>query len=79
MGNYDVFGEHVFYQPNFFAKYFPKQDSFYVKTIREPFERLESHLQTHWSVIKIFPCFWFILQFHIRSRFFLFKQSKEFE
>ena len=45
LGQYDVFGDHVFYQRDFFSEYFPKQNSFYVATIREPFDRLESHLK----------------------------------
>ena len=42
---YSVFGEHVLYQEDFVSKYFPKPSSFYVTTIREPFDRLESHLK----------------------------------
>ena len=44
-GQYDVFGDHVLYQSDFASKYFPNQRSFYVTTIREPFDRLESHLK----------------------------------
>ena len=42
---FDMFMEHILYNEEFVTKYLPPSDTFYLSSLRKPWERLESHLQ----------------------------------
>ncbi len=43
--DFDFFMEHILYNDEFVRKYLPRNRTFYMASIREPWSRLESHLQ----------------------------------